>query len=825
MTRLRLLRNLRTAAHALGLGVVLAVIGTLWWANQTGLPAAWRAAIEREFARKGIHVTIGSLSYIPLKGIVASEVRVFSDKEHTSVFSHLERILIEVDKAKIARGEWRLTKIQISEASLRLPIQTGAADSETLEINGFTGTLLMPGGRLLELRDAHGTVAGIEVMLGARLLTFRDTGAPAKTEPDKDSRRQLISQVLKELKNWHFAKRQPPALRIFIAGDLSDSASLEARMALQAKSLENNGHVINEVTAEGNLIGSLFTLTAVRASDARGDFLGRVDYDVDGREGRFDFTSSLNLPQLLTAWFGVSALPDVTFGGGQALEAEGDFRLAEDGVPQVHLTGHARYAAVTMRGVAFDAIEGAFSWRDGEVYLRDVLVTRADGEARGKVMIQWPVVRMALKTTLPIAVYRPFFRDHPLGDVLTDFGARAHATVKVALEGGFDATDKQSWAFTGSGHVENVTYRGVPVDSAKCEMALDHHALDFSKGTVVFNYQDYPLRKAFAGPTSGTIHAGRVRYDSDRKTVTVEDVAGSVWAAPVLRLFAPAIADSLEVYRFHRPPRLSAAGVIDVTPQGRTALNVGFRSSDPAEYVFLGKNLTLDQSSGKVGVHGSAVRIDDLAVTTFDGPVAARLKIENSRHLSGEFRWSDLSMSALNSTYGFNMKGGGTVTGRLEFALLQDKVETMSGSGLLAVEGSELFSAPIAGPLSPLIAAVLGDRSVGFERARDAFCTFTIKDGIVQTKDLHTSTTSLVFAGDGAVDLKKRTLDMTMRVDARGLLGIVTLPLRPFAGLFQFRGTGALENPEWNHAGFTQPPPEQNAILSIPPKARVVEGN
>ena len=825
MTRLRLFRNLRTAAYLLVCGMVLAVIGALWWANHTGLPATWRAAIEREFAKQGIHVTLGSLSYIPLKGIVASNVRVFSDLSHTVTLSQLEHISIDVDKTSIARGVVRLTKIQITDASLRLPIQPGDPDTETLEIHGLTGTLLMPGGRLLELRDARGTVAGIEVTLGARLLKFRDSGAPPQADRNKESRLRLTSNFLKELKNWHFDQTHPPALRIFVEGDLSEGSSIVARVALQAKAVEKNGHVIDEVTADGNLSGSLCTLSAVRASDAHGRFEGRVDYDMDGREGRFDGTSSLNVPQLLKSWLDMPAPQDVTFSGGQSLEAEGEFKLDPSGKMRLRMTGHARCEAVRFRGVSFDVIEGSFAWRDGEAYLRDVRIARADGEASGKVMIKWPLVQMALKTTLPIAVYRPFVVDQPLAQVLNDFGERAKAAVNVTLEGGFDATDKQSWAFTGSGHVKNVTYRGVPVDSAQCHMSLNQRELDFTQGIVVFNYQDYPLRKAFSGPNTGTVHAGRVRFDAISDVVVVEEVVGSIWAAPVVRLFATDVADSLEVYRFHRPPRLTASGVIDCTSRGRTALNIAFRTNDPAEYVFLEKNLILEQASGKVGIRGNSVTIDDLETATFEGPVAVRMRIDPPKKISGEFSWTNLSLSALNATYGIHMKGGGSFTGRIEFALTQEKLETLNGSGLLSVEKSELFSAPIAGPLSSLIAAVLGERSVGFERARDAFCTFTIKDGILQTKDLHTSTTSLVFAGDGSVDLKKRTLDMTVRVDARGLLSIVTLPLRPFHGLFQFRGTGPLDKPEWNNAAFTQPPPEQTQILSIPPKARIVGGN
>ena len=68
-----------------------------------------------------------------------------------------------------------------------------------------------------------------------------------------------------------------------------------------------------------------------------------------------------------------------------------------------------------------------------------------------------------------------------------------------------------------------------------------------------------------------------------------------------------------------------------------------------------------------------------------------------------------------------------------------------------------------------------------------------------------TSTTSLTFAGDGSVNLKDQTLDFTMRMNARGLLGLITLPLRPFYGMFQFRGTGPLKNPKWENVMFTAP--------------------
>ncbi|NQX00515.1 hypothetical protein HQ447_07625, partial [bacterium] len=172
--------------------------------------------------------------------------------------------------------------------------------------------------------------------------------------------------------------------------------------------------------------------------------------------------------------------------------------------------------------------------------------------------------------------------------------------------------------------------------------------------------------------------------------------------------------------------------------------------------------------------------------------------------------------------YGFPMKGDGKVTGRIQFSLTDGKVDSMTGDGVLALENAELFSVPMFGPLTPLVGGVLNDERAGFQRAKDAFCNFQIQDGILATRDFQTSTTSLNFAGNGSVDLGAQTLDMTMRMNARGLLGLLTLPLRPFSGLFQFHGSGPLKATRWESMKFTEPPASEKDILLAAPRAKVV---
>jgi hypothetical protein len=827
MTRFHVFQNLRAAAFLLGLVLVVAGLCGLWWLNRTGLPDSWRAAIEREAGSHGIHVTVGSLSYVPFKGIMAGEVRVFADPEKRRELSRLERLVVAVDRTKLARGLLRMTRVELSDARLVLPVDPDDPASPALEISDLNGTVSILRDRLIEVRGLSGRVGGVDVEVNARMLArAQDQSSDSSGEDTAEgARRALLGRVIQELEHWRFSDDQRPTLRMRVEGDISDRSTVAAKMKFTARALERNGYIMEEVELAAELVGNLLTITSLRAGDRQGSLEGWVDYDLQAREGRFDLTSTLDAMALVSRWLGVDRHPEVALRGEQWIVADGEFRLPAGEPPTIAASGRARVEEVTAYGVSFDSMEGLFSWSDGNFYLRDFRAVRPDGEVTGKLMVQPPLVRLALETSLPVEIYRPFFRDQPLGMVLGNFDGREGAEVAVRLDGGFDLSEPRSWAFAGRAAVKNMNYRGVPVHEADCHMALSRHELDFFEGTVVFDYSAYPLRAAWGGPRQATATVGRIRYNADTQLVEVDDVVGTIWPAPMVRLFAPGVADSLEIYRFYRPPRLTAAGVVDVTPRRRTSLDVDFSTTAPAGYRLFGKEVTLQAPRGKVRVGGDHVAVTGLRTTVFGGPVEAQIVSRSNGLLEGEVNWSALSLPEIAATYGSELKVG-DLTGRVGFSLRSGRLSTLEGEGLLALEKGELFSVPMFGPLSPAIAAALGDRRAGFERAKDAFSTFRIRNGVLRSEDFYAATSSLVFTGEGDVNLATRSLDMTVRMNARGLLGLITLPLRPFYGLFQFRGTGPLTQPEWESVRFTSPPDAQNRmLLAPPPKAIRVEEN
>lgn len=827
MTRLHFFRNLRTAILLLVVCTVVAAVGGLWWANATGLPETWRQMVEHELEKQGLHVSVASLSYQPFHGgLVATEIRVFSDESRTRQISRVERVAIDFDKSLLARGQMKLTKFEIKDGRLDLPVDPANPQGEMLEASHVNAIIAMPGGRVLELRDASGEIEGIEVTLTARILGYRPAlTAQAADDPNRKARLEILKRCLDEARNWHFDDKERPKLNIAIDGDFADRSTLHGRVKFIAKDVERGGHTLQKVAAEAEWTGTLLTVTSLKASDRRGDLEGRLDYDMAGREGRFGFSSGLDLPRLLRSWLGVDSIHDVTLAGEQKIESSGDFRLVDGGPPEVKLTGSASLKALMIRGTAFDSFDTAFSWSKGNLFLRDIKVLRRDGQLTGKLLLQDDYIRVALRSNFPLAVARPFFVGQPFGRVLDDFNENEHTKVDANLECGWDLHDVHSWVVSGHGRVENCSYRGTPFLVAETDLDLSHTQLDFQNGAVTFDYRNYALQRAFDGPRTGSLKVKQVRYDSEADIVAISNVEGTFWPAPLVRMFARGIAEDLEQYRFHQPPVMQCSGVVDTIGKGRTDLKIAFKTNAPATYEFIDKNLLLESPSANVRVQNEKVVVDNLVFRAFGGPVNGTITRNPGRDsgLSGEFSWTRLSFNEVGELYGFDPKGGGQLTGRIEFTCGTHGVEKLNGRGLMALEKGELFSVPIFGPLSPLISGILANRKAGFQHAKDAFCTFVVQDGVLKTNDFRTATSSLAFTGDARIDLTKVTLDMTMRMNARGLLGLLTVPLRPLYGLFQFHGSGPLRNPEWNNVMFTSPPKDQEDALMNPPKAIIAE--
>ena len=421
MFRLHLVRNLRTAFWLLLFALIPLAAGALYWANKTGLPEELREAIENEISRRGVHVEIASLTYIPLRGFVAENVRVYTEPERVHEISRFERVQLVLDNALLARGEFRLRKAELRNARLSLPVDPENPSGRSLDFTGLYGTIILGAERTIQIRDARGEVGGIKLALTANLFDRVVTEEKEEDEKSKGRRREMIARIIEEMEHWDFGTGTTPTVQVELGGNLSDRKSLRADFRINAPSIEKKRYRLSDMSAEGSLNGYLLEISSFSAKDARGTVSGHADYHLWNRTGRFDIESSIDIPRLLKSWLDTPLKGELLIGGGQRIQAAGDVDLSEPEHPKVNLTGHAGFESVMFRGVSFDTLETWFSWQDGRLFLRDIKLVRPDGMAEGKLLMEGSKVRIALHTTLPVPLYESFFIGQPLEHVIADF--------------------------------------------------------------------------------------------------------------------------------------------------------------------------------------------------------------------------------------------------------------------------------------------------------------------------------------------------------------------------------------------------------------------
>jgi hypothetical protein len=822
--RIRIIHRLRVAMAMAGFGLLVGAAAVLWWANHTGLPDSWRAGIEEAMSASGLHAEIASLRYLPLRGIEAGEIVIYSDSSRRRVIGRLDRLLLDIDRTKLSRGDFKIETLELSGARVTLAVDPDDPGSRTLEIDDARARMEFSGLRRLEISSASGTVGGLRLEARGLFDLYRPgvTGTAEDMERARAERRRILLGIIQALDTFDLEATAPPRLSIDARGDLELPNSLRADLNLRAADLRSREMDIRRLEVDGEVRGRTLMLHQIAIDTPGGGLNGKLEYELDDFRGRFELHSDADLPALVAQLD--LPLPDrlPTLAAPPVINAHGDFHRDPEGwcfrvIGDTALTG-PRFAQL-----GCDRLTTRFSWDGDRLLLEDLHLEDGEHRLDGRAFLTPGMLRYQFLTDLPVSFWQRAMTIEPLAGILKDFSAGDEAITRVEARGMANLEDPLDWWFKGSAAASGLSFRGVPTVRAKVSMDLCNAYLDFTAGEAEFDYRDYRLRRRHGGPDTGTVTVDRIRYDAPTRTIGIAKLRGTVWPAPVVRTFAADIADQLEAYRFHRPPTLAADGTIGIeSGLPKQDFSVRFSSDSAASYEFLEKDLQLAQPRGRVRVLPDRVEIKDLDTGLFDGQIRADFVSHlggDRQHLEGELDWTVLRLPEIARTYGFKTEPKGTITGRIDFSLLGTEVGGLDGHGHLALEEGELFDVPIFGPLSPLIAAVLGKRKAGFQEATDAFFSFAVEGGVLSTTDFLTTTPSLVFTGDGRADLPQESLDMTVRMNARGLFGVITLPLRPFYGLFQFRGRGPIDAPEWKNVMFTSPPPDQEHRLLEPPKA------
>lgn len=806
------------------------MVGGIYYINQSGINDQWRERIAIELENLGVIADFEHLRFEITKGLVAKGVRIYADEKREDVVARLEHLVIDVDKTKLMRGKIRVHNIALKDADITLPIDSNDPSGKLIIINELQGEMYLPDKKTIEARALEGFLSGIHISMDARIWSEKDAqdDSPQRLKQQRTNRLKFISHILNEIEQWQWPVDSPPKIKLYIEANTDKIETARIDFIIEAAEIEKNGTSLYDIELSGDYNNNIITLDNISLRDSTGKLDSKASYQPATKTTKFEAHSTLHLQALCRQILGINIANQLTFSTPPDISCTGTIRLKPDSQTETLITGQISVSDFSFLGSRFQELQSDFSSQNKDLFLTKLYAKHKEGELKGRILFKDETIQYEADSTLPASAYTPFLNGSGIGKALNKVTFQPDSSLQISARGTMNRHMLTQWDAEGYAKIDKFSYKGTEMNSLSGHYSLSAVRSHFDRIKADFNYDNYSLKKTYGGPSSASVSASSIHLNRDENIIVLNDINGSAWPAPIVRLFVPNVADHIEKYRFHRPPNLSASGAFGLNGnKDATNFNIIVNSPGSMHYEFIGEPLTLNTLQSNVQILGDRVDVNNLSFYTFEGACSGNIHVYTSHPersgYFGDLQFRRLHLKDIGKLYEFNNAERGLLTGRIDFNGDGNSTDKFNAQGSLALEKGNLFSVPMLGPISKLIGGVLRDKNPTQEKAKDASCTYIIKNGIVFSNDFLATTRSLKFTGEGNIDLNKKEIDLLVRMNARGLFGVLAMPLRPFIGLFQFNGKGPISEPTWKTSIFTNPTEgKKHPIFRKPPKADVI---
>jgi hypothetical protein len=302
-------------------------------------------------------------------------------------------------------------------------------------------------------------------------------------------------------------------------------------------------------------------------------------------------------------------------------------------------------------------------------------------------------------------------------------------------------------------------------------------------------YRDFSLGR---GKATGK---GTVVYDFAGQQVRLEDVESTMPPVDVMMWIDPKIADVIKPYRFRQPPHVQADGMIHLKDPKKNNLHLAIHSDAGLDYDLLERTLKFGRTQANVDISGTKVIADIKSAELMEGNVSVDAVVSTDPAeptFGAQIDVRRVNFAQLTKLYFDYEDSLGVASGNFKFTARMGQEQQMRGEGSLRVEDGRVFAIPILGPLSDIINKIIP--GAGFQTARLATADFTVGDEKISTKNLKVEGAGFSLYGNGDIYFVADKMNMSVRLNARGVPGLVLFPV---SKLFEYVSTGSVSKPEW----------------------------
>jgi len=761
--------TIRAVLFVLFIGLPAAII----YLREVGIGYGLKERVAEALGGNGFRTEIGKLSVDPFKGLIAENVAVSETTAEGRDLARIERLVVSVNFADLLAGHVTIDHVQLDETDVSIPIGT-EPDSPRLNVDGVSAELSLLADQM-RISSLVGRVQGVKVVLSGslqnpRAFHFEDRA----TQQHPQKRQDLLNKIVEALSTLNYPGMQPE-LRVKINGDLADLSTLQiSPILLRCGPIIAPNWRVEGVEAEADYENQVVSIKRFKLRGRE----GALNLSAQWQNSVLDFevSSTLTPEPFVKLLPKDSPLRDLKFVAAPQFEAAG--QLVHSSSPiQYNFTGSAQIGKFSFRGMNFDTFSMDFASSNGKIFLRDAKLRAAGGEIGANLLLAPEDFRVRLNNTIAPTAFAPLMGKKEREALkLIDF--RDAPYLQLDLRG----SKPEFAALTGTGFLRlgRTSMRGSSLDWGQSKIEIADSAI---------TYRDFSLGR---GKAAGK---GTFVYDFGGQEVRLQDVESTMPPVDVMMWIDPKIAEVIKPYRFRQPPKVQVDGMIHMKDPKKNDLHLAIQSDSGLDYDLLNRTLKFGRTLANVDISGTKVIANIKSAELMEGNVGVNAVVSfdpADPTFGADIDIRRVNFAQLTKLY-FNYEDSlGVGSGNFKFTARMGQEQQMNGDGSLRVEDGHVFAIPILGPLSDIINKIIP--GAGFQTARLATAEFKVGDEKISTKNLKVEGAGFSLYGYGDIFFVTDKMDMSVRINARGIPGLVLFPV---SKLFEYVSTGSVSKPEW----------------------------
>jgi hypothetical protein len=760
-----------------GVVCLLGIPALLVYLQLVGFSPEWRAKVARALSGPTFAVEIGKLTFHPFEGIVAENVALMQRGESARQLAQIDRLVVSPNLAALIRGRVSIDSLALDSAVVDIPFANDGAKPDVIELHDIRADILNSNG-LLTISRAECRLGDIHLTVHGHLLN-PETVSLKRTPPTPEhveQRSAAIRAALAALERVKFTGARPE-FDIALRGDLSQPESLAAdSITLRTGGVSCGDVSFDRVHLVATFADRVLRLARFHATGRSGTLQVAGEWNVATVSGHCDLSGKLLTAPLLRLAGRGDLAARIAFDTAPAIDAS---ITLTPGSPRPHVfaTGQVSTQGFRLDSLRARGFSAAFAWKDGQLYVQDAVLHSSTGSVQASVMMAPGSLRIALDSAADPREFSAFFgpKERVIIDLL-EF--KDIPKLHITLDGTRPSLD----AMSGAGTLElgRSAMRGSWIDFAKSQVVIQDRAI---------LYKDLTIGKGRQRAT------GSFTYDFGRHEVRLDNIRSNLNPPDVLMWVDPRIAATVAVYRFRTPPDVRADGLAHMVDPNLNDLRVSVDAPGGLAYTLLNRDLVFGATQGSVWIKGQKVLVDVPKSSLYGGGVALKTQVSTNPAdptFGVDVSLNNVDFPSLTKLYFGYSKSEGALSGHYAFTASLREPAKMRGSGSVRVEKGHVLAIPLFGPLSDVISAIIP--GAGHESARLATADFTIADQWIRTENLEVQGPGFEIFGDGGVQFPTGRLDLTVRINAKGIPGLVLFPV---SKLLEYVSTGFVSDPQW----------------------------